>query len=212
MSTSDQVDYKHGKYKHKFIYAPQVKCSLRCNHFKVTINVRGHLLLDCNQIWRKNTENRDETKFQRFSSCLCFSTPISTKCTIAQRCYMEVFHTEFYHNLTSVENTDQITVMPFSTSSIAPIFMQHQHKVQSFCTELKPCQQRNINSRSINSFMPSKWSTAFTAHILTKLTTVWHPVNNSTAEFYKNPSNGWLAGTRSWLGVNSTYHAPFFVS
>jgi len=140
---------------------------------------------------------------------LSFSAPILTKCTIAQRRYMEVFHTEFYHNLTrSVENTDQITVMPFSKSSNAPIFMQHRHKVQSCYTERKPSRQTNIKSSSINSFMPSTWSIPFTAHILTKLTTVQHPVNNSTAEFYKNPSNGWLAGTRSWLGVISTYGPP----
>lgn len=51
---------------------------------------------------------------------------------------------------------------------------------------------------------------AFTAHILTKLTIVRHRVNNSYAEFYKNPSNGLFAGTRSRLGVVSTYDAPFF--
>lgn len=88
--------------------------------------------------------------------------------------------------------------------------MQHQHKVQSFYTELKPSRQRNIKSRSINSFIPSKWSIAFTTPILTKLKIVQHPVNNSRDKFYKNPSNSWLAGTRSWQGVVSTYDTPFF--
>jgi hypothetical protein len=76
----------------------------------------------------KNAENRDKTAFESFSSCLHFSAPILTKLTTAQRCYMEVFHNEFYHNLTrSVENTGQITVMPFSASSNAPIFMQRPY-------------------------------------------------------------------------------------